>query len=644
MITFFDFEVYKNFTLLVIRTNGRFKTFIKHNNVWLKGECSELKKLRTHFLVGYNSDKYDLHMLELLMKDCSNEMIKAKSDAIINEKQRVFRPPNYKSIDLKRIIFNKDETAKSLKLIACDLKHPKLQELPIEPNATIDDSQVTILVEYCKNDVLITEKLYNALIEKINIRLNLFEQGYDVLSSSDSGIANRLSEKWYEEITGLHLEDFKNLRTVRKEVFFKDAMIYGLTPQTVEMQRFFEALSHIWFEIDDRPSRKQNEDKNLYFGIHNKKFQKNFKKRWLCFKYHTVVLQIGIGGIHSVDEPGTFYTDSESQIIDFDIDSLYPRTNVNHRIHPAHLDSRIVDKLESKMMERLALKKLPDSVSQLLQKTFKLVINAFIGKYCSTFNFLQDNLANLQVTLSGQLSLLILIERLALANIEILSVNTDGITCRVKNEKVAEYNEIIAQFCKDLRYTGEFAYYAKYLRRDVNNYLAITTSGKVKPKGCFVTQSETITGDLAFTKGFAYPVIALAVRAHLIDGENVETFIKNHKDIYDFTKSEKSGKKFSNELRILHEDYTEVIPLQRSVRFYVSNKNEQLVKCKIENRKKKYTKFNSKYNTSLFMDYHENVDINYEYYVKEAMKLIASLGKQQEVFEEKSLWEAEYTN
>ena len=70
------------------------------------------------------------------------------------------------------------------------LHAPKLQDLPIEPNALISASQRALLREYCHNDLNTTKILYDALKPQIVLREQMSEQyNIDLRSKSDAQIA-----------------------------------------------------------------------------------------------------------------------------------------------------------------------------------------------------------------------------------------------------------------------------------------------------------------------------------------------------------------------------------------------------------------------------------------------------------------------
>ena len=50
-----------------------------------------------------------------------------------------------------------------------------------------------------------------------------------------------------------------------------------------------------------------------------------------CVKVGDVTYKLGIGGLHSDDEPGWFVADERWTYLDMDVDSFYPALMINHR-------------------------------------------------------------------------------------------------------------------------------------------------------------------------------------------------------------------------------------------------------------------------------------------------------------------------
>jgi hypothetical protein len=89
----------------------------------------------------------------------------------------------------------------------------------------------------------------------------------------------------------------------------------------------------------------------------------------------------------------------------------------------------------------------------------------------------------IQVTLGGQLALLMLIEAMEDAGIPVISANTDGIVMACPVERKADLDGIIAAWEVISGLTTEETEYARTNSRDVNNYLALTLDGEFKQKG-----------------------------------------------------------------------------------------------------------------------------------------------------------------
>lgn len=80
---------------------------------------------------------------------------------------------------------------------------------------------------------------------------------------------------------------------------------------------------------------------------------KNFKLSLPAINLNGLEVQLGLGGLHSVDKPGIFIADDEYELLDADVVSYYPTTVIKYGIAPAHLDRDIfretlVDTLENR--------------------------------------------------------------------------------------------------------------------------------------------------------------------------------------------------------------------------------------------------------------------------------------------------------
>lgn len=69
--------------------------------------------------------------------------------------------------------------------------------------------------------------------------------------------------------------------------------------------------------------------------------------------------------------------------------------------------------------------------------------------------------------------------------IQMIQANTDGITVKIPRGYIDKYHVICDEWMKLTKWELEFAEYDRIVIRDVNNYIAIYTSGKTKCKGAF---------------------------------------------------------------------------------------------------------------------------------------------------------------
>lgn len=181
-------------------------------------------------------------MLSMLDTDAICNIIYELAQSIINgTHKRLWMPGYFRSIDLMKA---GNVQQKSLKMIGTLMKWHKLQDLPYDWEETITKEQAEVILKYNLNDVEITEKLLLLLEPQIKLRFDISEL-YNVYvhSESDSGIANRLLEKFYAEGTGLEKKEFKSLRTHRARISFRDVVYTrNIKFKTKVFEEFLENL------------------------------------------------------------------------------------------------------------------------------------------------------------------------------------------------------------------------------------------------------------------------------------------------------------------------------------------------------------------------------------------------------------------
>jgi hypothetical protein len=132
------------------------------------------------------------------------------------------------------------------------------------------------------------------------------------------------------------------------------------------------------------------------------------------------------------------------------------------------------------------------------------------------------------ITINGQLMLCMLAEALMeIQSLQLIQINTDGITIKVARDDIDEVDRINAAWEKRTKLDLERADYKRMFIKDCNNYIGEYTDGKLKRKGAYEYE-------IGWHQNHSSLVIQKAVQAHLIDHTPVEQFIRDHDDVYDF--------------------------------------------------------------------------------------------------------------
>lgn len=633
----------------------------------------------TLWLIGYNNYSYDNQLLNFLI--LSYWSFKDKTAAHITKEaykvsQEYFATQNsggyyvkywyanyFNSVDLMRVAgLHKPSTRKALKQIAVNLKHNRIEDLPIPFDKPVKKEQLEKLFDYNLNDVEITLALYSGpkeyvyspfvpkrrkntgLAEAVRLRYAITnEYEIDVMNQDKSGMANKLLENLYSQRTGQHPAGFRDLRTKRFAVNFEDAIFDTIKFKSPELNK--------WLDFLKTQSVLTNSEEKITIKLPT-------------FWYGGLEYQFSAGGLHSVDKGAVFEATDKIRIIDADAGSFHPRVMINHGIRPAHLDPVFNEILEEQTDSRLLDKKTAKAFKAAGDKTMqakfetaaeskKILINSIFGKLGSGTSWLYDPLAMVQVTINNQLYIMMLAEKFVMAGFKVISANTDGLTTLVDRDREDEYMELCKEWEKETRFELEYAYYQKYIRRDVNNYLVLKELNEGE-KFDYDTHIKC-KGDLdpflyeTIEKGFDKPVISLAVYNHFINGIPIQKTIREHTDIYDYCMSKKNDSTYDNEFHtVVNGEYIKTT-LQKSNRFYISEGSGNGMGGKLIKAKDTYTPEGTKgkrkqaqqvareyvtiFNDFIERDSMKDYNIKYMYYIVQTQKLIdAIIPKQQSLF------------
>lgn len=602
----FDIEVFPNFwcsTFLNINTQEKtvFVIYKSRNDGQLLSEFLNQEIL----LFGFNNLIYDGVILDAVLQDYESPHLLQDlfelSHTIVSDNspygRRTRKSDNtypYRQVDLMKILAA-DKLGIPLKQLGIALRYPRIQDLPLPYNHEIEPDEVSLVLDYNMNDVLITLELYKSMFKIIDLReklTNLFE--VDLTSASDSKIANVLLEDFYKKQMG-DIDTIRSLRTVRSQFLLSECFGKNIEFRTNKLNR-------IKNELGNTVVREKNEFK------YSKKIE-----------FGNVLYELGIGGLHSVDSDGLFETDDKYIIRDADVSSYYPNIIIINEIIPQHLGKDFIDVLKKITKERLSAKKLKDKSKA---EALKITVNSIFGKLGSNTFWLYDYKCLCQTTVSGQLYLLMLIEALVLVGIQVISANTDGVVCRIPRELENYYKQICTWWQEKTGFELEYNDYARYARTDVNNYVTKKINGDVKTKGRYLTELDKEEYERSFLKkSYKHPIVSRTLFQYFVNNIPVNETLYASKDILDFCISQKTGKDFVLEYHV----NDSIVELQKNNRFYISKSGGKLIK---RHRDKDTTigLYVSR-STKILNDYDravpfESYDIDYDFYLEEVNKYL----------------------
>ena len=155
-IIFFDCEVFPNLLVICWKYAGPDNRVIRMINP----TADEVHDLCRYKLVGFNCRKYDNHILYARMMDMNNEQVYKVSQAIITQKSKsAFFGEAYNLSYTD--IYDFCSTKQGLKKweIALGIHH---QELGIPWDQEVPEDRWSEVADYCVNDVMATEAVFNA--------------------------------------------------------------------------------------------------------------------------------------------------------------------------------------------------------------------------------------------------------------------------------------------------------------------------------------------------------------------------------------------------------------------------------------------------------------------------------------------------
>jgi hypothetical protein len=592
----------------------------------------------THYWVGYNNLRFDSQVVEWVLRnydqwhELSGLEITAKiaqkaADVIHDANYDVF--PEYREdqlsipqIDLFRVNhFDNKNRRVSLKRLEFEMDLENIEEMPIHHTKTnMTDHEIQVTKDYCRNDVMATYEFYRVTTgdcehplyrgnNQIELRMDIQEEfGIPCLNYSDSKIGDEMIKKYYCIEKGIDYKELPKKGFFRKDIKIKHCIADYVTFTTKELQQFLRRISRMSMGMQDDFKETINFYGNAY----------TFAK----------------GGLHTENGPKIFEADEEHLIIDWDVSSYYPAIIINNGKYPYHLGKEFLRGYIQMFNKRLELKPLAKKDKKIkgIVGALKLAVNSVYGKSSDMQSWIYDRQLTMFTTITGELSLLMLIEQYECNDINVISANTDGVTVRIRKDLVDKMHEINAWWCEITQYELERTDYQKIIFSTVNDYLAIKTDGEIKKKGDFLT-------DFELHKNKSARIVPIALEQYFVNNVDIEHTIRNHSNVYDFCLRQKASKDFHYEG--VNRVSGEKTIYNKLIRYYVSKTGEKLLKVKNEDCETNAADVSQVEAGEWVMHVcnhltkdHSLANINYDYYIERANKIVHKIqteGKKRKV-------------
>lgn len=559
--------------------------------------------------VGYNNIHYDnpivnyiidYHekMLQLPVWKVTNSIFKL-SEEIISSSDNNFSSWSkwkyatfFETLDLLTMLFS-NKLRVGLKEMEVTMQIENVDEYQGSFKDWLPNNKIDDVLLYNKHDVEATEELLYRCKKDIDLRLAI-EEEYKIKALNKDGVnlGVEIIKQKYLQATGKKWSDIKDLRSPCDTVALKDVILPYVKFTSPILQNLLNELKQLVVS----PGRKGLEKEFIIGGVKH---------------------LFSVGGLHSINKPEEIIPNESQLLVDQDVASLYPSLIIENKFYPPHLGPEFLEVYSKIKEERIEAKHNGEKTKDL---TLKLALNGLSGMLQNEHSFCYSPFTVLQVRINGQLSLLMLIEKLVEIGCKIVQTNTDGVFYLADNQLVTKINEITKWWQDTTKLVLEADEFESMYQFAINDYVAVKSGYSETKNPKLIKKKGLFIDEVSLGKGMNALIIPEAINKCLIDNIPVAETIRNCKNIHKFITYQKVSKDYCVE-------YDGKL-IQRINRFYFSKTAPWLYKCKVdsEGNRSNYIKLNSQTGVQICnvinKDFKFPDDINYEYYIKEAQKIV----------------------
>ena len=581
-VAVYDIEVFSNCFHCVVKDTETGKLF-KFEISERKNQLKELVRFFwncKYLICGYNCIHYDNPIINYIL-DYRAAMSKLSYDKICKslfnlsntiigtddfESWKKWKyAKNFETLDLLTMLFSQ-KLRVGLKEMQVTMQYKNVQEYSGDFRKPIPVTDIDNMIQYNINDVLSTEELLYRCKAAIELRLGIQEEyGVDVLSKDGMSIGMEILKVKYLEKTGKSWNDIKDLRSPCDIIDLNKVIFPVINFNTPVLQQLLQEMK----SLQVSPGRK------------------GYEKHFLLQDVEVVV---GVGGIHTKNKPEVIIPDENQDLLDSDVNSLYPSLVISYGLVPPHLGEAFLEIYGDVRTERLYAKQTGQKIKN---ETLKLSLNGLTGNLQNEYSWVYSPETVMKIRINGQLFLLMLAERLIAIGAKIIQLNTDGVLYLIDKSKRPLLDKVLKGWEEITKLTLETEEFEAFYQYAINDYLGITkgyaqkkrefAEGKAfNKKGIQYTSLSQIKDDFLKKKGLFIDTVTLgkgmqpiiipkAINDYLSDGIPIRDTIIGSRNLNDFITYQKVDKKFSVEYN------GELV--SRINRYYVSTKGYYLYKC-----------------------------------------------------------------
>lgn len=595
-----------------------------------------LKEVKDIPMVGWNILNFDIQLIEYIWRnyqdwhdytglEIAQLLAQKATETIENSQYGIFSTYresdlSFKVIDLFKIHHGDNKNRMSSMSLKC-MEYYLDEEVEVfdwsNSAEVFEDKEVDQLVSYCHLDCYTTYKMYLLTLgetenpvykdnNQIQIRLDIQEEfGIPCMNYSYAKIGDEIVKLFYCNEKNIKYSQLPKSGTFRKTISLKRSV-----PEYVEFKS--QVLQDLLLEIKST-AIKQDEE----FA------------RTITYGGETYVL--ARGGLHSESENKFYHSDDEYVIMDADVSGYYVVTAIERGYFPQHLGKEFLSGYKQIYDKRIQLKPQSKANKRIagIVKGLKEGGVSVYGKSADMDSWLFDKQFASNICISGELSLLMLIEAQELLGNRCIMGNTDGATFIVKRSEIDKFNEACKDWCKMTNYELEYTEFKSLWFSNVNNYIGLKKDGSIKKVGAsFNTEHE-------IHENKSNKVVPLALEAYFTKGTPVEVFINSHNNIFDFCARGKVNRNFY--LKSVDRKAGKETKYNKLIRYYVSKTGEKLYKVKRDECQtnavkmsevaadERYQTLLNKPDPALFQTHLENV--KREWYIQKAKDIIFKIER-----------------